>query len=51
LKKCAYCGKDFDDDAKFCSHDCRDSYILEISDRVKEAVEDDPSHTKKMSND
>lgn len=46
-----YCGKFFDGDAKFCSHNCRDSYIIEITNRVKEATENDTSHTKKLSED
>ena len=49
--KCVYCNKYFDGDAKFCSQNCRDSYILEISKRAKEATEKDTSHTKKFSDD
>jgi len=51
LKKCAYCKNSFEGDAKFCSQNCRDSYILEISNRIKEATENDLSHTKSFSED
>jgi hypothetical protein len=47
-----HCGKPFEgDNAKFCSHGCRDSHIVAIEKRVREAVDNDSSHTRKMSKD
>ena len=45
-----HCGKTFDGDkSKFCSQPGKDSHISELATRIHEAVNDDPSHTKKMS--
>lgn len=47
---CLHCGKSFEgNNAKFCSQGCRDSRIVAIEKRIREAVEQDPSHTKKLS--
>ena len=49
---CLQCGKSFEmNDSKFCSQSCSDSYIDDIRKRVREAVDDDSSHTKKLSRD
>jgi len=49
---CVLCGKLFEgDNAKFCSQGCRDSYIVAIDKKTREAVKDDPSHTAQMSKD
>jgi len=48
---CVHCSKSFEgDNAKFCSQGCRDSYIVAIDKRTREASRNDPSHTKKLSN-
>ncbi|MBC8251252.1 MAG: hypothetical protein H8E89_06680 [Candidatus Nitrosopelagicus sp.] len=47
---CVHCGKSFEGkNTKFCSQGCRDSYIVAIDKRTREAVKDDPSHTTQMS--
>jgi hypothetical protein len=47
-----HCGNPFEgENTKFCSHGCRDSYIVSIEKRVREAVETDSSHTRKLSRD
>ena len=49
---CEHCGKSFEgDNTKFCSQGCRDSYIVAIDKRAREAIKGDPSHTTKMSHD
>ena len=49
---CLHCGKSFSgDNIKFCSQGCRDAYIVSIDRRVREAVKNDSSHTRKMSTD
>lgn len=49
---CLHCEKSFDgNNAKFCSQNCRNSHIINIEKRIREAIEDDPSHTRKMSDD
>ncbi len=49
---CLHCGKPFDgNNEKFCNNDCRDSHIVAIESRVREAVDNDHSHTKKLSRD
>jgi len=47
---CTHCGKSFDgDNTKFCSQGCRDSYIIAIDKRTREASQNDPGHTEKLS--
>jgi len=47
---CMHCGKSFEGNKdKFCSQGCRDSHILAIEYRLKKAMEDNKSHTDKMS--
>lgn len=47
-----HCGQSFEgENTKFCSQGCRDSYIIAIDKRTREAVREDPSHTDKMSKD
>ncbi|MFB5626568.1 MAG: hypothetical protein ACE5R5_00015 [Nitrosarchaeum sp.] len=47
---CLHCGKPFEgDNAKFCSQGCRDSHIVALEKRIREAVKEDPSHTRKLS--
>ena len=47
---CTHCGKPFDgDNTKFCSQGCRDSYIIAIDKRTREASQNDPGHTEKLS--
>jgi len=49
---CVHCGKSFEgENTKFCSQECRDSYIVAMDKRVREAVKDDPSHTTYLSED
>ena len=49
---CLHCGRSFDgNNEKFCNNDCRDSFIVGIERRVREATENDFSHTKKLSRD
>lgn len=49
---CVHCGRSFEgDNVKFCSQGCRDAYIVSIDRRVREAVKNDTSHTRKMSTD
>ncbi|MCV0431140.1 hypothetical protein [Nitrosopumilus sp.] len=49
---CVHCGKSFEGDReKFCSQGCRDSFIVNIEKRAREAVRNDPSHTSNMSNE
>ncbi|MCV0372274.1 MAG: hypothetical protein K5793_01790 [Nitrosarchaeum sp.] len=49
---CHHCGKSFDGtNEKFCHDSCRDAHIVEIENKVREAVENDSSHTKKISQD
>ncbi|PIW33524.1 MAG: hypothetical protein COW27_00280 [Nitrosopumilales archaeon CG15_BIG_FIL_POST_REV_8_21_14_020_37_12] len=49
---CHHCGKSFDGtNEKFCHDSCRDAHIVEIENRVKEAVKNDSSHTNKISQD
>ncbi|MCE2505589.1 MAG: hypothetical protein J4F36_03765 [Nitrosopumilaceae archaeon] len=47
-----HCGRAFEgNNAKFCSQACKDSHIAALEKRVRQAVDDDPSHTKRMSDD
>ena len=47
---CMHCGDAFEGkNEKFCSHGCRDSHIVSLEKRTREAVRDDPGHTAKMS--
>ena len=47
---CKHCGKKFlGKNAMFCSTACYKEHTEELEKRLKEAVENDPSHTKKMS--
>jgi len=47
---CNHCGKKFlGKNAMFCSMMCYKEHVEELEKRIKEAVEKDPSHTKKMS--
>ena len=49
---CLHCGKSFEGhNEKFCSNGCRDSHIASIEKRVKEATENDRSHTEKLGQD
>lgn len=49
---CTHCSKLFEgENTKFCSQGCRDSYIIAIDKRTREAVKDDPSHTIHLSED
>ncbi|MCV0431862.1 hypothetical protein [Nitrosopumilus sp.] len=49
---CLHCSKVFEGEkAKFCSQVCRDSFIVNIAKRTREAVRDDPSHTRELSKD
>jgi len=49
---CIHCGNAFEgNNEKFCSQGCRDSYIVSLDKRTREAVRDDPSHTSQMSKD
>ena len=49
---CLHCGKVFDGDkTKFCSQGCRDSHIVALEKRVREAVDTDSSHTTRLSKD
>lgn len=48
---CILCGESFEgDNVKFCSQGCRDSYIVAIDKRTREASHNDPGHTEKLSN-
>ena len=47
---CEHCSNDFEGkNEKFCSIACQDSHISSIEKRVRDAVENDPSHTDKLS--
>ena len=47
---CIHCGQSFEgENIRFCSQGCRDSYIVSIDKRTREAVRDDPSHTTNLS--
>jgi hypothetical protein len=47
---CVRCGKYFEgDNAKFCSQGCRDSYIVALDKRTREASRNDPGHTEQLS--
>ncbi|QLH11292.1 hypothetical protein DSQ20_07310 [Nitrosarchaeum sp. AC2] len=48
---CMHCGNSCEDNDKFCSQNCRDSHIIEITVRINEATQNDKSHTKKISED
>ena len=49
---CMHCGKEFEgNNEKFCHNSCRDAHIVSLENRIREAVNDDPSHTKKMTRD
>lgn len=49
---CLHCGKEFEgNNEKFCHNSCRDSHIMMLENKVRESVKNDPSHTKKMSNE
>lgn len=49
---CESCAKSFEgENEKFCSQGCRDSYIVDIEKRTREAVANDPSHISQMSKD
>lgn len=49
---CVHCGRSFEGNKdKFCSQGCRDSHILAIEHRLRKVMEDDHSHTTKMSRD
>ena len=51
LRKCDKCGKEFDSNNQFfCSSNCEKAFEDEIQERLKIAVENDPGHTKKLSN-
>ncbi|GBH33759.1 hypothetical protein NZNM25_05500 [Nitrosopumilus zosterae] len=44
------CGKSFEGKGeKFCDNVCRDSHIAKLEERMREAVKNDPSHTKELS--
>ena len=47
---CVYCRKLFEsDDEKFCSQACKDAYLVGLTKKMEEAVKNDPSHSKKLS--
>lgn len=49
---CLHCGKSFDgNNEKFCNNDCRDSHIVAIEKKIREAVNNDYSHMNKLSRD
>ena len=49
---CRHCRNKFEGtDEKFCSVKCKEIHILELEKRIKEITKNDPSHTKKMSDD
>ncbi|NJK78311.1 MAG: hypothetical protein HC944_06475 [Nanoarchaeota archaeon] len=48
---CIHCGRSFEGDkTKFCSQGCRDSHIVALEKRIREAVDTDSSHTNRLSN-
>ncbi len=48
--KCKNCSKNlFDPRQKFCSIDCQDDYIINLEERIREAVKNDHSHIQRMS--
>lgn len=49
--KCRQCGNPCDGLRLFCSDTCSDKYIVEIEKRILTATKEDPSHTKKLSED
>jgi hypothetical protein len=50
IMNCKHCGKKFlGKNAMFCSTVCYTEHTEELEKQLKEAVENDPSHTKKMS--
>ena len=49
--KCRECGNLCNSQRLFCSDVCRDKYIVGIEKRVITATGEDPSHTKKLSED
>ena len=49
---CVHCGRSFEgDNVKFCSQGCRDAHIVSLDRRIREAVRNDTSHTREMSED
>lgn len=49
--KCMNCEKKVEEDEKFCSVACKETFINSIRTKVKVIVEKDPSHTKILSVD
>ena len=48
---CMHCGISFDgNNDKFCAQSCRDSHIVALEKRIREAVRDSSSHTERFSN-
>jgi hypothetical protein len=46
---CKYCGKVFlGKNAMFCSMKCYKEYTQDLEEKLREVVERDPLHTKKM---
>jgi predicted nucleic acid-binding Zn ribbon protein len=51
LKKCKFCGKEFEGESKeFCSWECSEAKMSELKKRLKEAVNKDKGHTEEFSN-
>ena len=47
---CVHCRKSFESDSeKFCSQKCKDEYLKGLTKRMDEAVKNDPSHSKNLS--
>ncbi|AFS80479.1 hypothetical protein NKOR_02925 [Candidatus Nitrosopumilus koreensis AR1] len=50
LPVCMICGKNFDGNKeRFCSQSCAETHIKDLEKRLHDAIKNDPSHTKKMS--
>lgn len=44
------CGKKFDGSKeRFCSQSCAEIHVKDLEKRLDDAIKNDPSHTKKMS--
>lgn len=50
LSVCLRCGKNFDgNQERFCSQSCAETHVKDLEKRLHDAIKNDPSHTKKMS--
>ena len=49
-KKCLNCDKEMTDPSgNFCSTECEEIKIKDLKKKMNDAVENDPSHVKKLS--